>query len=98
LLETFDMKKLLCLVFVLVVLGAIPAARSLGTPPLPPNISADNWIPLGDAAGFVITRSSFAESRPAAGTIKGYFVVRQGNRWLRVDSRAELEVQPTAMR
>jgi hypothetical protein len=92
------MNKIFGLGFVLLLLaGSVPYALSLGTPPLPPNISADNWIPLGDSAGFVVTRSAFPESRAAAGTIKGYFVVHQGNRWLRVDSRPELEVQPTAM-
>jgi hypothetical protein len=72
---------------------AVPHARSLGTPPSPPGVAADNWISFSDSAGFVVIPGDLLPSRdkPLAGTVKGYFMVRQGKSWLRVDSAQEAE-------
>ena len=43
------------LLVVVIAIGAMPYARSLGTPPPPRGVAADHWISMGDAAGFVIT-------------------------------------------
>jgi hypothetical protein len=92
------MKRLFgLLVAVAIVITAVPYARSLGAPPSPPNIAAKNWIPLGDEAGFVITRPLSDDPKPAPGMVKGYFMVRQGNNWLRVDSGQDLQVQPATI-
>jgi hypothetical protein len=57
-----------------VVIGLAPYARSSGPPLLPPGISADNWITLGDRAGFVITNGdSLVGSTSAVSVAKGYF-------------------------
>jgi hypothetical protein len=92
------MKRLFgLLVAVAIVITAVPYARSLGAPPSPPNIAAKNWIPLGDAAGFVIIRPLPGDLMPAPGVVKGYFMVRQGNSWLRVDSGQDSQVQPATI-
>jgi hypothetical protein len=83
------MKVMFSLLFAAAFLvSAVPYARSLGTPPSPPGVPADNWIPFSDYAGFVITPRDSLPSRDklAAGTVKGYFMVRQRQSWLRVDS------------
>jgi hypothetical protein len=50
------MNKMLSLLLVATIaIAAIPYARGLGTPEAPPGIAADQWIPMGEAAGFVIT-------------------------------------------
>jgi hypothetical protein len=69
------------------LVSVVPHARSLGIPPSPPGVAADNWISFSDSAGFVVTPGDSLPSRdkPAAGTVKGYFMVRQGKSWLRVD-------------
>jgi hypothetical protein len=93
------MKKafgLFCVVAIL--LCAVQVARSLGVPPVPPGISANDWIPLGNEAGFVITHDlSPTSAPPKAGEVRGYFMVRPGNRWLRVDSQAELQQYPAKL-
>jgi hypothetical protein len=73
------------------LVSAVPHARSLGTPPSPPGVAADNWISFSDSAGFVVTPGDSLQSRdkPPAGTVKGYFMVRQGKSWKRVDSEQE---------
>jgi hypothetical protein len=53
------MKRLLGLVLAIaIVVTVVPYARSLGAPPAPPGVSAKNWIPFGDAAGFVVTQAT----------------------------------------
>ena len=92
------MKRLIGLLLAIaIVVSVVPYARSLGTPSSPLNIAAKNWIPLGDTAGFVITRPLPGDPWPAAGMVKGYFMVRQGNDWLRVDSGQDLQVQPATI-
>jgi hypothetical protein len=70
-----------------VVVGAGPYALSSAGPPLPPGISADSWIALGDRAGFVITNGdSLIGSTGSVGVAKGYFMLRRASTWLRIDS------------
>lgn len=70
-----------------VVVGLAPYARSSGPQLLPPGISADNWIALGDRAGFVITNGdSLIGSTSAVGVAKGYFMLRRAGIWLRIDT------------
>jgi hypothetical protein len=93
------MKAIFSLLLVAAFLAsAVPYARSLGTPPSPPGVPADNWIPFSDSAGFVVTPGDSLQSRdkPPAGTVKGYFMVRQGKSWKRVDS--EQEAEPRVLR
>jgi hypothetical protein len=50
------MNKLLSLLLVAAIaIAAIPYARGLGNPEPPPGVTADHWVAMGDAAGFVIT-------------------------------------------
>jgi hypothetical protein len=82
------MNKVIGLLFVIaIVIGVSPYARSLSGPPVPPGISADNWTALGDSAGFVITNGdSLIGSTSSVGVARGYFMLRRGGNWLRVDS------------
>jgi hypothetical protein len=49
----------------LVAIGAMPYARSLGIPTPPRGVAADHWISMGDAAGFVITGNASDPKKPA---------------------------------
>jgi hypothetical protein len=91
------MNKLLGLLLAIAIVVAVVPSRSLGAPPSPPGIPAKNWVPLGDVAGFVITPPLSGDPRPPAGMVKGYFVVRQGNIWLRVDADRDVQVQPATI-
>jgi hypothetical protein len=92
------MKRLIGLLLAIaIVVSVVPYARSLGTPPSPPGVSAKNWIPFGDAAGFVVTQPLPGDPIPAPGAVKGYFMVRQGDNWLRVESRQDMQVQPATI-
>jgi hypothetical protein len=73
------------LLIVAIAIGVAPYARSLGTPEPPRGVAAGNWIPMGDAAGFVITGDA---SDPKQGLrvggndqVKGYFMIRRGGSW-----------------
>jgi hypothetical protein len=86
------MKKVFGLALIIaIVMSVVPYARSLGTPPSPLGVPADNWIPFSDYAGFVVTSGDSLPSKdkPPASTVKGYFMVRQGKSWKRVDSEQE---------
>jgi hypothetical protein len=76
------MKQILGLVLAtVIVISAAPYALSLGTPSPPAGVSANDWIPVGDAAGFVIAHANSTPTvtNPSAGTVKGYFIVRRAN-------------------
>lgn len=91
------MNKIFCLFLIsAVVVGVVPLARSLEAQSTPPNVKASEWIPIGDAAGFVITRSAFGDA-PTPGSVKGYFVVLRSGAWLRVDSETDLKTTPAAV-
>jgi hypothetical protein len=93
------MKTLLALVLVCAVtVGVVPYARSLGSPASPPGISANNWIPFGETAGFVITgngydlRNGLRSEDP--NVVRGYFMIRRANTWVRIDSSPLAEAHP----
>jgi hypothetical protein len=92
------MTKLLgVLLAMAVVLGAVPIARSIEPPSTPPGILDRNWIPMGNAAGFVITngdRDAQGQSASVTGVAKGYLMVRRSGRWLKVNSGLEDRVHP----
>jgi hypothetical protein len=94
------MTRILGLVLAIaVIVCAVPYARGLGAPSSPPGVSSSDWIPLGDTAGFVITddKASPGKARTPPGTVKGYFMVRRTNSWLRVDSAPDYEVRKAVM-
>ena len=69
------------------VLGVGPHALSSDVPALPPGVSAENWIALGDGAGFVLTNGdSLIGSTSSVGVAKGYFMLRRAGIWLRIES------------
>jgi hypothetical protein len=71
----------------LLVLGVGPDALSSDAPALPPGVSAENWISLGDRAGFVLTNGdSLIGSVTSVGVAKGYFMLRRAGVWLRIES------------
>jgi hypothetical protein len=82
------MKKLIGVLLVTAtVIGIGPYARGIGSPLLPPGISTDNWVALGDTAGFVVTNGdSLIGSTRSVGVAEGYFMVRRGSIWLRIDT------------
>jgi hypothetical protein len=94
------MKQLLGIIFAAaIVISVVPNARSIGSLSPPHGVSANDWIPLGDAAGFVIAHNETTPTaiNPAVGTVKGYFMVRRKDSWLRVDSTPDYGVQKAAM-
>jgi hypothetical protein len=77
--------------------GAVPFARSIEAPSPPPGISTNNWIPMGDAAGFVITTlgNDFHKGlRSEPNIVKGHFMARREGAWFRVDSSPDYETHP----
>ena len=90
------MKKFLGLILVVaVVIVTAPHARGLGAPSAPRGVASSDWIPLGDSAGFVVSHEESPPdaSRPS-GVVRGYFMVRRDQAWLRVDSGPGLKVHP----
>lgn len=82
------MNKAIGLLLAAVVLGGVgPQAVSSSASFLPPGISADNWIALGDRAGFVLTNGdALIGSTTSVGVARGYFMLRRAGTWLRIDS------------
>ena len=84
------MNKILSLLLVATIaITAIPYARGLGTPEAPPGIAADHWIPMGEAAGFVITDTANDLRnglRTEPNVVKGYFMVRPAKTWIKVEA------------
>jgi hypothetical protein len=81
------MKKLIGLLLVTAAAAGIgPHTLSWGDSLLPPGISTDNWIALGDRAGFVVTNGdSLIGSTGSVGVATGYFMLRRAGTWLRID-------------
>jgi hypothetical protein len=75
--------------------GAMPAARSLGTPSAPPDVSVNDWVPMGEAVGFVIEHGDSLINNP--GVLRGYFAILRGGRWMRVDPSPEMAIRPAAL-
>lgn len=65
---------------------AISSAQNVDNSEYPPGVSPQNWISMGTAAGFVVTSADFQGSDRSTGTLKGYFVLRRGGTWFRVDT------------
>ena len=81
------MNKLFALSMAIVFIGIGPNALSSDPSNLPPGISADNWITVGDRFGFVVTNGdSLVGSAAAVGVAKGYFMLRRQGVWLRIES------------
>ena len=95
------MNKVLTLIVVAVIaIAAMPYARGLGTPEAPPGIAADHWISMGDAAGFVITDTANdlrKGLRSEPNVVKGYFMVRPGKTWVKVEPGPESGVYQTQL-
>ena len=88
------------LLLVAIAAGIVPHAHSLGVPSPPPGIAADNWVAMGETAGFVITKAdnNFRQgSRSEPNTLKGYFMIRVKGAWVRVDTTAGYETHPAAL-
>ena len=81
-----------------IAIGIVPYARSIGTPNPPPGVSADKWVPMGDAAGFVFTEvgNDFRQGLKSEPTMHGYFMVRHKDSWVRVDASPGYETRPVA--
>ena len=92
------MNKALSILLVIATTAVVvPIARSVGTATPPPGISQSDWIPLGDAAGFVITTAAgdlHKGLRAEPTTVKGYFMARREGAWVRVDSSPDYETHP----
>ena len=84
------------LILVVIAVGAMPYARSLGTPTPPRGVAADHWISMGEAAGFVITGDASDPKKGlkegGSGQVKGYFMVRRGGSWSRIVSEPDVGV------
>lgn len=96
------MNRVFGLLLILVIaVGAIPYARSLGAPAPPRGVAADHWISMGDAAGFVITGEA---SDPKKGLkeggsdqVKGYFMIRRGGSWSRIANETDVGVYKASL-
>jgi hypothetical protein len=92
------MNKFISIVLIgAIVVGIAPYARSVGTPSPPPGISADNWVAMGESAGFVFTSSGndlHQGLRSEPNTMKGYFMVRHKDFWVQVDVSPGYETRP----
>ena len=90
-------KALSVLLAIAVMAGIVPLARSIEASSPPPGISTSNWIPMGEAAGFVITGvgDDFLKGfRTEAKTVRGHFMARREGTWFRVDSAPDYEAHP----
>jgi hypothetical protein len=91
------MSKWLAAALILVIaFGSIPYARSLGGANIPPGISEKNWVPMGQAAGFVVTGSGndLREGlKDSPNVMKGYFMIYRKGVWARVDPTPAADVQ-----
>jgi hypothetical protein len=95
------MNKILSLLLLSAILIAVvPHAHGLGTPEAPAGITADHWIPMGEAAGFVITDTANdlrKGLRTDRNVVTGYFMVRRGRSWMRVEPGSDPGVYPTRL-
>jgi hypothetical protein len=85
--------------FILIAATAVvaaPHASGLGAPSAPPGVAAGDWVPMGEAAGFVIEHGDSLTRRP--GILRGYFTVLRGTTWMRIDPSPEMAVRPALQR
>jgi hypothetical protein len=83
-----------------IVIAAVPHALGLGAPDAPAGVPADHWIPMGEAAGFVITDTAndFRKGlRTDPNVVTGHFMVRRGRSWMRVESGSDPGVYPARL-
>src|ERR1700722_1202487 len=94
----YQMNKALSILLVIALAaGIMPLARSIEVSSLPPGVATGNWIPMGDAAGFVITGvgNDFLNGyRNEPNMVKGHFMARREGTWFRVDSAPDYEAHP----
>jgi len=98
------MKTLVAIALVaLICVLAMPNARSALGMERPPGVAAESWVPMGDSAGFVVTGNSLpggVNARPDRNAmiprpaLRGYFVVKRGNAWYRIDAIPEPGIAP----
>jgi hypothetical protein len=96
------MNKLYSLLLIgAIVIGLVPYARSLGTPERPRGVAADHWVPMGDAAGFVIIGDASDPKQGlkegGSGQVKGYFMIRRVGTWSRVSNEPDEGVYKTRL-
>lgn len=102
--EVFDMKILFPIAIAALICAlAMPNARSALGMERPSGVAAEAWVPMGDSAGFVVTGHSLPSGmnaipdrnvmipRPA---LRGYFVVKRGDAWYRVDTIPDPAIAP----
>ncbi|MGH8220353.1 MAG: hypothetical protein ACREUT_17595 [Steroidobacteraceae bacterium] len=77
-------------ILVFAAIGLASAARRADAPDRPPGVTPSDWVPIDDSFGLVIVHS---KGVPLSGDgtalllsppVNGYFVVKRGDRWLRV--------------
>jgi hypothetical protein len=82
----------LLLIFAIAI-GIVPYAHSLGTPEPPRGVAADHWVPMGDAAGFVITGDARDPKQGlkegGSGQVKGYFMICRRGSWSRISNEPD---------
>ena len=61
----------------------------------PPGVSANDWVPMGEAVGFVIEHGDSHMNRP--GVLRGYFAILRGDKWMRVDPNPEMAIRPAEL-
>jgi len=83
------MKQILGLVMMSALLIGVGRYALGSDNPLPAGVSSDNWIALGDRAGFVVTNGdALIGAASSVGVARGYFMLRRGGVWLRIDTAA----------
>jgi len=85
------MKAIAASVLILASILAIHFANGASSPDLPTGVDAQNWIPVSDKMGFVVTtRRIFPMPMPDRQVLfltapaEGYFMVHTGNVWQRL--------------
>jgi hypothetical protein len=85
------MKTLLAIVAVCVLALLTSLVVGQEQRPLPPGVSAANWIPIGEKVGFVVT-PGVTNQEP--GVLAGYFLAWHEDSWKRIDSGGGTRFQP----
>jgi hypothetical protein len=87
------MKTIYIVVLVLLSAFAIHFANGASSPDRPAGVAAENWIPVTDKMGFVVTTAQTSlgarvttDRQPLLLTppAEGYFMVHTGNVWQRI--------------
>jgi hypothetical protein len=90
-LELKAMKAIAAALLILASVLAVHFALGASSPDRPANLNAENWIPVSDKMGFVVTTPHafpmpVRDKQPLllAPPAEGYFMVRTGNGWQRI--------------